>query len=101
VKSDRTRGEAGAQPTAVTSGSIAHAVLAALGSRPVGHRYQRPELSGYSREQIDAAVEELRDGGYVVAAHVPQTPEGTPAHTAPSILTDKGKRLLNDLQTDA
>ena len=45
--------------------TVAHAVLRAVGARNPGHGYERPSIHGYSREQIDAAVDALCQLEYV------------------------------------
>lgn len=75
------------------------AILRAVGERgtsPSG--YARPEIDGYARGQIDAAVDELRRGGYLDAAHVGAAFGDNPAYWAPSVLTPRGRRFLEELQ---
>lgn len=69
--------------------------LAARGTKPSG--YARPEIEGYSRDEIDAAVDDLRRGRYLEAAHVDRALGDNPAYWAPSILTAAGRQLLEQL----
>ena len=57
--------------------------LRLLAARGPGHGFARLEIPGYSREQIDLVVDELRDRGYVLAAEVPATYGDNPRHWAP------------------
>ena len=75
------------------SPEIARFVLDALASHPAGAGFERPTVPGVSREQVDAAVDELRRGGYLEAAF-----GDNPAYWAPSVLTDRGRELLRNLQ---
>ena len=70
--------------------------LAARGTKASG--YSRPDVEGYSRDAIDAAVDELRRGRYLEAAYVDQAFGSNPAYWAPSILTDSGRKLLAQLE---
>ena len=85
---------------------IALLVLRAVGARAAGAGFERPAIEGYSHEQIDAAVDELRRGGYLIAADIPH-PFGTAPrdqarpHWAPSELTVPGRHLLEELEKTA
>lgn len=80
-----------------TSSDVLLKVLQAIAPRPVAHGFERPEVPGLAREQIDAAVEELRRGGYVEAAWVGEALGDNPAQWEPSVLTLKGRHLLEEL----
>jgi hypothetical protein len=62
------------------------------------HGFAGPEIPGISREQVDAAVDELRRGGYVEALWTDPSFGDNPAHHAPSVLTFTGQHLLEELQ---
>jgi hypothetical protein len=74
-------------------------VLRAIGARGAAMSgYSRPDIEGYSRGQIDAAVAELKRGGFVDAAWIPQAFGDNPAHWEPSVLTVPGRHLLEELE---
>jgi hypothetical protein len=74
-------------------------VLRVIGRRSVASGYERPEVGGFAREQVDAIVAELRRGGYVDAAWIPQTYGDNPGHWEPSVLTATVRHLLEELES--
>lgn len=80
------------------SQTVVLAVLRAVGARGAGYGFERPAIEGYSPGQIDAAVDELRRDGNLVAAFIPAAFGDNPAHWAPSELTVPGRHLLEELE---
>ena len=74
------------------------ALLRALAARGTAHPYQRPVIEGYSQDDVDAELGELRRGGYVLGWDIPPMSIDAPSHWAPSVLTEKGRQLLSDLE---
>ena len=75
--------------------------LRALAARDRGHGFERLEIPGYSREQIDLIVNELRDRGFVQAAESPGAIGENRRQWAPSVLTDRGRKKLKSLSDAA
>jgi hypothetical protein len=75
--------------------------LRVLAARERGHGFARLEIPGYSREQIDLIVDELRDRGFVQAAEVPGGIGENRRQWAPSVLTDRGRQKLKALSDAA
>jgi hypothetical protein len=71
--------------------------LRVLAARGPGHGFARLEIPGYSREEIDRVVDELRDNGYVQAAEAPGGLGENSRQWAPSVLTDRGMQKLKAL----
>ena len=82
-----------------TNNALLAFVLQAIADRgPEPPGYSRPEVPGYPREQIDAAVDTLRRRGYVEAAYIRGgLSEDNPAHWEPSVITDSGRRWLDEV----
>jgi hypothetical protein len=85
---------------ASSSSPLTLEVLRIVGRRPAKSGYERPAIPDYPRAQIDAAVDELRRGGYLEGAHVKSTFGDNPAHWAPSVLTASGRHLLEELERE-
>lgn len=76
------------------------AVLSALAERGLASGYARPDVAGFSRDDVDSVVDELRRGGYVEAAWIRGSFGDNPDHWGPSVLTEKGRQLLAELEQE-
>jgi hypothetical protein len=80
-----------------TDSLVLLSVLRAVGARRAGAGYERVIADGFSRDQLDAAVDELRRGGYLEAALIPHAFGGDVDAWHPSVLTERGRHLLEEL----
>ncbi len=78
--------------------TIQLAVLRSLAARGEQPGYSRPEIEGCSRDEVDRTVDELRRAGALKAALSRAAFGDNPEHWAPSVLTARGRNLLQDLE---
>ena len=74
------------------------AVLQSIAERGPDPGYSRPELDGYTRDEIDTAVAQLHRRGYVEAAYIQRPIAESSYYWAPSVITDQGRQWLESLK---
>ena len=74
------------------------AILRDLAGRGAQSGYARPDVTGYERDDIDTAVDDLRRRYYLEAAYVDAAFGPNPGYWAPSVLTARGRQLLTEME---